>query len=202
MADEEMVEKSSEEEQSGSSGPMISTKGWIVVFTLVIGEAVFFFLLLHFRGTDEGGKKEVAGRSEVMEAKKVGSYKVSLADLNYSVMTTTQMATLSMNIDIILGRTEDERADPNAPLPDEPVMNAYVEAVKSLEPFIRDYMQSIVDNMTIQQLLKPEGKQIIKSKVRTYVNDRLRNLTFEEEDDERGGDRVTEVTISQFILQR
>jgi flagellar basal body-associated protein FliL len=204
MADEELRDGGGQEEKEGASGPMISSKGWLIVAALVLCEAVAFGIILWFERSDSKEETQQTRARETIAAAEVNKYRVRLDDLNYTINSPSQMATLSMAMDLILGQTEEERSDPQQEVPSPALMNEYVDVVAKLEPEIRDEIQTIVDNMSVQQMLKPEGKELIKTRIREYVNDRLENIIFQNEGDgnERGKRRLNTVALSQFILQR
>lgn len=200
MAADEVVEQEGKKEEPSS--PAISKKGWIIVIAVVVLEAVFFGLLLYLDKTDpKKNKSEAASIAQKVSSDFLNKYKVTYKDLNYSIMTTSaNMATLSMNMEIILGPTKDEIERSEYPT-DENMMK-FRGAVVALEPDIMDFLQSIIGSMSIQQLLKPDGQEHIKQQVRSYVNERLEQLKFAEVGDEIDRRRITDVKITQFILQR
>jgi flagellar basal body-associated protein FliL len=200
------ADESAEEQQPEQSEqmPAISRKGWMIVIGVVVLEAVSFVLILFLSRTDSKQEKsEAAEMGARVDADFLNKYKISLQGLSYSVMTTSaNMATLAMKVDILLGMTDEEQNSPGGDVPNQEEMIKFQSAVRALEPDIRDYLQSIIDNMTIQQLLKPEGKDFIKQRVKTYVNDRLERVEFPDVREKWSRRRVTDVMITQFILQR
>jgi flagellar basal body-associated protein FliL len=201
MSADENVEK---KEAAEESSPAISKKGWFIVVAVVVLEAVFFCVILFVGKTDAAKDGSGTGKKAVLEdAAYLNKYSIKYEGLNYSIMTTSSnMATLSMNLDIILGLTEDER-DSDSDKPSAEVMEAFKRAVEALEPDIKDFMQNVIDNMTIQRLQKPEGKESIKTQIKNYINGRLERISFGEAiPEEWSRSRVRFVRITQFILQR
>ena len=198
MAEEEAVEQA----PAGAPAPppMFSSKGWIVVILIVVLEAVFFNILLFSRNTDPAATALSGGERKLQPAEELNKYSVSFEGLPFSIQSMTRTETLSMNIEIILGLTVEERARPNALLPAAPVMESYKRAVEMLKPHILDKLRNIIANMSSQQINKPEGEAIIKEEIRAYINERLRSLEFEGEEGRAGKERVTEVMLTQVIF--
>ncbi|MHC4870221.1 MAG: flagellar basal body-associated FliL family protein [Planctomycetota bacterium] len=203
MAEEEEVDVKSDESDSGDDSPAISKKGWLIVIVVVVLEAVFFGLLLYLNKTDP--KKASSDKSEIQEGKidsaYLGKYKAAFKELNYSIMSTSaNMATLSMDIEVLLNPTREEIESEDYPT--DEAMIEFQKAVNSLEPDIRDYLQSTVGSMQLQQLLKQDGKDHIKNQLKSYINERLERINFKTIDEKVDRKRITDVKIPRFILQR
>jgi flagellar basal body-associated protein FliL len=200
MAEDEAREAQAEDEQK-SSGPMISGKGWIIVALLVISEGILLGIPLWFSQSDSASETERLEGGVVREAASFNQYQVEFKDLTFTVMRSSQIATLSMNMGIVLGLTEEEREDPSVDPPSQEVMQAYVDAVGRMRPDILDELRSIINNMTYQQLTKPEGQAKIQNDIRLFVNRNLTHLTFKAGGAHRGKKRVEKVLLTQFVLQ-
>ncbi|MBN1257349.1 MAG: flagellar basal body-associated FliL family protein [Planctomycetes bacterium] len=198
MAEEENVEQASAAE--AAQAPMFSSKGWIIVILIVVIEAVFFGILLFSRNTDPADSTITGAERKLQPANLLNKYTVAFEGLPFSIQSMTRTETLSMDIEIILGLTVEEQARANAQLPEPPVMEQYKLAVMSLKPHILDKLRNIINNMSTQQINKPEGEAIIKEDLRAYINERLRGLEFEGEEGKAGKERVIEVVITQIVM--
>ncbi len=205
MAPEEAVEP---EEPQQTSGPMITKKGWVVVLVVLLLQTCAFLVFLWFRGGERAPDRQPGpGAGTKVDADFVGKYKVSYSDLNYTIPSTTSatLPTLSMRMEVMLTYTEEEKEDESL-RPTAEEMLAFEAAIERLEPAIRDHLQQVVDSMSLQEIQKPVGKSRIKSEMRSYINDRLEGIDFEDKVREQVSKRrVTsdeDVKITQFILSR
>lgn len=199
MADEALEQQGEEQEPQG---PAFSTKGWVILVTVVLIEAIVFTILFLYQRTDLKKEEQEAAEGVKQDAAFFRKYVVPLKSLDYTVMTASQMATLSMEMQIVLGKSEKEKESPNEEPPSDELMRAYMATVMAMEPDIRDELQRIIDNKTVQQLVQPDGKKSIKNDIKAFVNDRLDDVKFDEGYEEKGTQRVQEVMITRFLLQR
>lgn len=185
----------------GGGGLLGGVKGWIILVTVVVVEAVVLLLFMH-SGQGELGTvgeihEEESARVPLEEYQK---HVISLSSLAYSIrMQGGTTATLSMDLNIVLGRTVEERQR-GIKITDKD-WETFTAAVNAMVPAIRDQLVIYIDNMTFTQLSTPSGKEKIKSFVREYVNSQLRNLELDLNNPDLARDRVLEVQIPMFYLQ-
>ncbi|MFH0911900.1 MAG: flagellar basal body-associated FliL family protein [Planctomycetota bacterium] len=203
MPEEETLES---QEAKQPSGPMITKKGWAVVVSVVFLQACLFGVVLWFWNADVGIEAPKEGKTYTLDdANFLNRYKLSYDNLNFTIMTpgASNLITLSLKMDIILGLTQGEKDNP-AIHPSELEMGAFHKAVQGLDPDIRDKLQNIIDSMTLQEIQKPVGKERIKRELRDYINDRLDGLDFKEavqkDRDKRRIIDANDIKITQFIL--
>jgi flagellar basal body-associated protein FliL len=185
----------------GGGGLLGGTKGWIILITIVVVEAVIFLLVLRLRPGQPGAVGEIHEEEGVqIPLTEYNKHRIQLENLAYSIrMQGGTTATLSMNLNIVLGRTVEERQR-NITI-SENDWKKFQEAVTAMIPAIRDQLVIYIDNMTFNQLQTPSGKEKIKSFVREFINSELRNLDLDLDNPDLAHDRVLEVQIPMFYLQ-
>ncbi len=202
MPEDEAQPQPQPEASSGGGGSLLGgTKGWIILITVVVVEAVIFLLVLTLRPGQPGALGEIHEEEGAqIPLEEFNKHRVNMESLAYSIrMQGGTTATLSMDLAIVLGRTVEERQR-NINI-SEADWEKFTTAVNVMKPDIRDQLVIYIDNMTYNQLQTPSGKEKIKSFLREYVNSELRNLDLDLDNPDLQHDRVLDVKITMFYLQ-
>lgn len=197
-----MPENLQEEGGKGKSDDpaMMSTRGWIIVISVVVLEALFFIVLIWFlsqRAPSETASDAAVARVRVAD---IAPKSLELNQLNYSKLSPGgAMQTIVMDLHIQMGTTERERAE-SIRLPDED-WTKVEEAVKKLQPEILAELVSYIDKQPVSTLASPRGKEQIQNHVQEFVNTRLRGLDLGLKTKNADNERVTRVLITRFFIQ-
>lgn len=201
MPEEEGQQQAAAEPQEAIN-PYVGKYG---LFIIIIGQllaGLLFTVYIHLSDP----KKDTSVQGDETEAqgedlRYFNQYMVRLDDLNYSLqMPGGNTATMSMAIDIVLGRTPEERQ--NEKEPSDADMNAFKSAVTLMDSEIRDRLRVQVSQQSISQLNSPGGQDKIREYVKEFVNNRLRTLNLDLEDDDLAHERVTNVFIRDIYIQQ
>lgn len=180
-------------------GLMTGNRGWIIVFAVVILEAVFFSILLKL-------KSDKAPADTTQEASLASQTpddfikdKIILDKLNYSIpMPSGQPMTLAMDLTLVIGKTEKEIRD-NVQL--QPTDWAeFMKVLESMKPWIKDQLNRAVNKMSSSELSTDRGQQLIRDTVRERVNSKLNTFKFQLSNDKIEKDRVTDVWITNWYF--
>ncbi|MCX7934947.1 MAG: flagellar basal body-associated FliL family protein [Planctomycetota bacterium] len=177
------------------------TRAWIILIAAVGVEAIFFSALLYLKDKQKAKTAPETAAGAVSEDA-VYSHYFAIKDLTYSIPTPpTGTATLTMEIGIRLGRTEEEKQKGEDLT--EAEWAQFDAAVRSLEPAIRDKLTSHIYQQTINELSSPNGREKIKDIVKDFVNGELEKMNIlKERKTPYAKRRVAAVLIPMYYLQQ
>lgn len=179
---------------------MMSTRGWIIVISVVVLEAVFFIVLIWFLSQRAPSDKDRDATVPLVAVDDIVRKDLVLEQLNYSKLSPGgAMQTLVMDIHIQMGSTERERVE-GIRLPEED-WTRIGEVVKKLQPEILAELVSYIDKQPVSTLASPRGKEQIQNHVQEFINTRLRGLDLGLKTDKADNERVTRVLITRFFIQ-
>jgi len=179
---------------------LAGSRAWIILIAAVVIEAIFFIALLYLK--DRQRMKTSAPDAGAVSEEGDYSHYFAIKDLTYSIPTPpTGTATLTMEIGIRLGRTEEEKQ--KGENLSEAEWAQFDAAVRSLEPAIRDKLNSHIYQQTINELNSPHGREKIKDVVKDFVNGELEKMNIlKERKTPYGKRRVAAVLIPMYYLQQ
>lgn len=199
---EDEAQQQQSEGKSSTAEPFLGTRGWIILVVAELLTVLFLSVFFYYRDPKQntfGGTEEGEGVGESL--KYYNKYDYTMEGLNYSLqMPGGNTATMSMSIQIILGRTPDERQR-EVEISEED-WTKFKEAVKMMDGEIRDRLRTQISQQSVSQLSSPGGQDKIKEYVKDFVNTKLRNLQMDLSDDDLARDRVTKVLIRDLYIQQ
>lgn len=202
MPEDEAQEQTDAKEGEGGGGGFLGARAWLLVALAEGLIIVAIFVFMHVRDMDKKEEEQDDGEAKVGETfDYYGMYNVALENLNYTIsMSTGNSMTLSMKLMVMLGRSEDERQN-SIDIPKED-WEKYQEAVKRMDPKVRDRLNQHIRQQSYSQLNSQSGQEKIKKLVKEYINGELRNIQFKElKKPDVEPERVTEVLIQDFYIQ-
>ena len=199
MAEEERQEEKQVEE-AAAGGFLGGVRGWVILIVAEVLTVLFFVVLLRYK--EGAGFREQAEEQKApqIEAKHFNKYHLKVSDLNYSVRVQTgQTRTLAMELQIVLGLLPKERRQ-EVTISEED-WQKFMDALRSLEPFIRDKLQQYISQQTHDRLISPAGQEKIKAFVKEYVNSELEELDLDLSEENLSKQRVTNVLLLTYYMQ-
>lgn len=180
-------------------GGMMSTRGWVIVISVVVLEALFFIVLIWFLSRRApSDRPETAVQRVTVED--IVRRSLVLEQLNYSKLSPGgTMQTLVMDLNIQMAPTEREREE-GIRLSEED-WTLVMQAVEKLKPEILNELVTYIDKQPISTLASPRGKEQIQNHVREFVNTRLRGVDLGLRTKNADSERVTRVLITRFFIQ-
>ncbi|MCC8180079.1 MAG: hypothetical protein LIP23_04100 [Planctomycetes bacterium] len=206
--DEESSEGGLEGEAGSAAGGRTGLKdwfkgrrGWLAIIFLAIVQAIFATIMILLRSD----AKPVA----VTEAAAIKDLAVEMLGREIQIEQIHQMIpapggrrmTIGLDMVLVLGQLPDEQIE-GAPKPNPQEMEMVMAAITDLEPRIRSRVNSLLQQVPIEEYGRVEVLNNIKESVKNYVNDTLEGLDFgknyREEISKR---RVTDVLLPMFVRQ-
>ena len=194
MADDEGVD------EGGGGGLMSGSRGWIIVISVVVLEAAFFSALLYFKSDKAPADTEIGegltGRKNLEEFMHLEH---KMEKLTYSIpMPSGQPMTLAMDLVLVMEPTPREIREKISISQED--WAKFAEAVKKMDPLIRDALNRRINRMTSSELGTDRGQQMIREFVIESVNYQLQQLNLQLSNDKISKDRVREVLITNYYL--
>ncbi|MBN2710953.1 MAG: flagellar basal body-associated FliL family protein [Planctomycetes bacterium] len=198
MPEDEGQQKQKSEDAGGSS---LFNKSGIAFIVVEILTVAFFIVYMQYRDAHKDDKtsteeKEIQGE----DIKYYNKFYHTMEDLNYSIPAPGgNTKTMAMKLIIMLGRTREERQADT--IISDVDWKKFVDALNQMDFKIRDKLNQFVRQQSSSQLESQSGQEKIKQMVKEYVNNELKYLRLDLENDKLTHERVTEVLIQDFYVQ-
>lgn len=189
-----------EEMDGGSKGLMSGTRGWIIVLACVVLEAAFFGVLLYFKSDKAPADTDIGdGLTGRRNLSQFMHLEHKMDKLTYSIpLPSGQPMTLAMDLVLVMEPTPREIREKIVITPED--WAKFAEAVKKMDPLIRDALNRRINRMTSSELATDRGQQMIREFVIEKVNYQLQQLNLELSNDKISKDRIREVLITNYYL--
>ena len=177
MADEEKKDEKAEGDEAAAKQPMFSKVGLIVfiVWTILLAGGLAVFL-----------KPSAPPEGEEAEIKTVPMVNVTGAIVNIEAVPIT----------VIVNEATQEAKMINVEISIELDVTAgddVVKMVESLKPWIKSQLITIVQSSGFTELMKPEAKDRIKTKMKSAIDNRFKQAGHNEVS-------IKDVLITSFII--
>ncbi len=189
----------SDSDAGGSGGLMYGSRGWIIVFLVVILEAAFFVVLLATKSDKEPADTDVNTSLGRYSADNFMEKKLDLNNLSYSIpMPSGQPMTLAMSLTLIMQPTPKEIREKVNITPED--WAKFDAVLKKLEPWIKDQLNQSINKMSSSELITDRGQQQIRELVKEKVNTKLDSLDLKLSSENVSKRRIQEVLITSFYF--
>ena len=171
--------------------------GWvtIVVITLLLG--VFASILVGLKGTARGLTLDRPPPMGSLSVDMLG-HEVAVRDMYQTVFGSGgRRLEVTLDLVMVLGQLPEERVE-GSPHPTLEEMEAYVQAVSSMDTRVRSRMVMLLQGIPIDEYGSSDIANRIKADIMGYVNDELEKLSFPTVRPGLGKRRVTDVLLPSF----
>lgn len=185
--------------EGGGGGLMNGSRGWIIVISIVVLEAVFFIVLLKYRSDRSPADTSTSSGIESMKEDDFMPVIIPLDGLTYSIpMPSGNPMTLAMSLNIVLGKTPKEIQNNVKILPQD--WEKFKAVVTKMKPLIKDWLYQTINKMSSSELETERGMQDIRGYVQAKVNEELKRINFELSNENIDKARVTKVLITNYYF--
>lgn len=183
----------------GSGGLMSGGRGWVIVLSVVVLEAVFFIVLLKLQADKKPADTELSDTFGSYDGKDFMHKEIPLERLTYSIpMPSGQPMTLAMDMVIILEPTPGEIRD-KVVIRDSD-WQIFHDTVKKMLPWVRDQLNRMINRMSSSEINTERGQNQIREFVKEQINNKLLGLRLDLSDPKIRKERVTQVLITNFYI--
>ncbi len=191
-----------EDNNGGGGGGMLSgVRGWIIVISIVVLEAIIFAVLLSLKDDPKTPSTDIDKTGIANPTIDDYSRKeITLNGLTYSIPTPggTPM-TLTMNVSLKMAKTAREISDKIVITEED--WKKFEDAITVMKPKILDRLNSKIDKMSVNELQSTRGKEQIREFVREMVNSELARIDLKLSDKKISTSRIQEVYLTNYYLQ-
>lgn len=181
------------------SGLMSGGRGWIIVLSVVVLEAVFFIVLLKLQADKKPADTELSDTFGSYDSKDFMRKEIPLDRLTYSIpMPSGQPMTLAMDMVIILEPTVGEIRE--KVVISEGDWQIFNDTVKKMLPWVRDQLNRMINRMSSSEINTERGQNQIREFVREQINTKLQALRLDLSNPKIRKERVTQVLITNFYI--
>lgn len=199
MPDDELQEGGGKENEGKEGGLMSGWRGWAIVISVVVIEAIFFVFMLHMQSSK---KPDSTADGEDAVEMPVGDYmkvSVSMDKLTYSIPTSGgMMRDLIMSVTFVMQPTQQEVRD-SVVIPDADWAK-FKEAVEKMKPQIQDELNRYIRKQAASDLNTERGQARIREFLKDTINDELERLNLELSSEKIDKRRVQMVLLTNFYM--
>lgn len=177
-------------------------RGWMVIAAITLIQGVFAVVMLLMRTDARPVEEENAKQIQELAAEMLG-HEVAITQIFQTLAGSGgRRMTVGLDIVLVLGQLPEERVE-GAPRPTPEELEAFMTAIRDMEPRIRSRVNSLLQRIPAADYGRVDALTTIKEDVKTYINDSLDGLNFSKTVRPGiGKRRVTDVLLPMFVRQR